>query len=735
MLQRYKASAAASLAIAIAISSAVSAPVSAQTAEDTSAPQVKTPPAAADDFHSKDNNIVVTAPYFERFELLAGTSAMTGEELSRNTRAQLGDVLTSLPGVSATSFSPGASRPVLRGYQGNRVSVLTDGIGTIDVSNTSADHAVTIDTLTAERIEVLRGPAVLLFGGQAVGGAVNVIDKRIPRAIPDEVAHVDVLAGYGSAADEWSGGASITAPVSDRFVVHVDGSYLDADDLRSGGFVLSPALRAERLEFAAEERSEGNIGEAEEAEELAALRGDIPNSYVRTWTFGSGAAFIDDGGSLGVSFGIYDTRYGVPGRPGAGHHGEEGEGTGDIIGEAEEEEEGSVSIDLRQYRFDLRGSVNMGGFFDKLNIRAGYSDYTHTEFEGDEVGTVFDSQGIEGRAELVQAETNGWRGATGIQYQIRDFAADGAEAFVPLYTTNQIGIFTLQEIQLGALELEGALRFDRTDLTSDGSPDPDNDSFFIGSRDFDVFSAALGLGYTLGNVKIGANLSRTGRAPSAEELFSNGPHIATQAFEIGDPNLDVERSWNGEAYLRYETDAASFAATVFGNRFSNFIYEVETGAEEDELPVFQYLQSKARVYGFEVEGSARLAEFGSTQVIVDGVADYVRAKISGDGPAPRIPPLRVLGGVELQNANFDLRGEVEWADDQTRVTEFETPTDGFTMVNAALTWRPWGRERNVALLLSANNIFDVTARRAASFTKDFVPLAGRDIRASVRLSF
>ena len=672
----------------------------------------------SDDFHGTDD-IVVTAPYVERLDILSGTSAISGEVLADKTRAQLGDILTSLPGVSATSFSPGASRPVLRGYQGNRVAVLTDGIGNIDASNTSADHAVTIDTLTVERIEVLRGPAVLLFGGQAVGGAVNALDKRIPRSIPDEDIHIDALAGYGSAARDWSGGASIDMPLTERVIVHLDGSYRNSDDMRSGGYVLSPNLRAEVLDFAAEEAREGHLEEASEARELADQRGQIPNSAVKSWTAGGGIAFIDEGGNLGVSYSIYDTNYGIPARPGASHaHDGEEPTAGEV----------PVTIGLRQYRFDLRGEVNMGeGLFEKLRMRAGYADYTHTEFEGDEVGTVFNSQGIEARVEFVQNDLGGWRGASGVQYQSRDLEAIGAEAFVPPNTTRQLGLFTLQEYTNGNLDAEIAIRFDTAKLRADT----------LGlSRTFNNVSAAFGLGYHIGDLKIGANISRTGRAPAVEELFSNGPHIATQAYEMGDPDLKSERAWNGELYARYETPDTAFSATLYTNRFDNFIYEAETGDIEDDLPVFQYFQNDAKVWGIEFQASQRLASFGSSDLSVDGVADYTRAKISsGGGDVPRIPPLRLLGGVELTNADFDLRGEVEFNDDQTNTAAFETPTNGFTLVNASATWRPFGRDRNIALIASANNIFDVTARRAASFTKDFVPLAGRDFRVTARVSF
>ncbi|MFN3620355.1 TonB-dependent receptor, partial [Sphingorhabdus sp.] len=528
------------------------------------------------------------------------------------------------------------------------------------------------------------------------------------------------LAGYGSAARDWSGGASVDVPITDRVIVHLDGSYRNSDDLRTGGYVLSPNLRAEVLDFAAEEASEGNLDEAAEAIELANQRGRIANSAVKTWTAAGGIAFIDDGGNLGLSYSIYDTKYGIPARPGA-EHAHEGEEEG-------EEGEAPVTIGLRQYRFDFRGEVEMGdGFFEKLRLRAGYADYTHTEFEGDETGTVFNSQGIEARAEFVQNNRDGWRGASGVQYQTRDFEAIGAEAFVPPNKSRQYGVFSLQEFNFGPLDAEVAVRFDSAELRADT----------LGlSRSFKNFSGAVGLGYHIGDLKIGVNLSRTGRAPAVEELFSNGPHIATQAFEIGNPDLKSERAWNGELYARYDTPNAAFSATIYNNRFDNFIYEAETGEVEDELPVFQYFQNDAKVWGVEFQGSKRIASFGDASVSVDGVADYTRAKISsGGGNVPRIPPLRLLGGVEVTSASFDLRGEVEWSDDQTKTAEFETPTDGFTMVNASATWRPFGRDRNIALIASANNIFDVTARRAASFTKDYVPLAGRDFRITARLSF
>lgn len=676
-----------------------------------------------DDFH-KERGIIVTAPFLQDLNILAGTSSISGDELTQELEPQIGEILTKLPGVSATSFTPGASRPVLRGFQGPRILVLNDGLGTIDVSTTSADHAVTVEPLLLERIEVLRGPAVLLFGGNALGGAVNSIDKRIPRGVPEEDFHLDILGSYATAAEERSVSGSLDVPLTSELVFHIDGSYRQTDDLDVGGFVLSPGLRAEQLAIVAEETEEGNLDEAAEAQELADLRGTIPNTATETFSFGSGLSWFGDGGMFGVSVSYFDSNYGVPERPGAEHAEEEGEEEG-------EEEEGPVTIGLEQVRVDFRGEVDLPGFFEKLRLRAAYADFEQIEFEGDEVGTVFNNQGIEGRVELVQRENSiggaQWRGASGVQYTFRDFSAIGAEAFVPPNETSQFGIFTLQELTFGKLDIEAALRYDKTDSNAPS----------LGvDRSFDAFSAAIGFGYTpVEDVKIGINFNRSERAPSPEELFSNGPHIATQAFEIGNPDFGTETSTGGEIYLRINKPNWQFAVTGYYNDIDDFLIDLPTGEEEDGLPVFQFFQNDAEFYGFEVEGSVLLARTGGFSFVADGVADFVRASLNGAGPVPRIPPLRLLGGLEAQSETINGRVEVEWFDDQERNAAFETETEGFTLVNAQISWKPLGRDGNVTLLASANNIFDVVGRRAASFTKDFAPLAGRDFRVSAKLSF
>ncbi|MDN3646591.1 TonB-dependent receptor [Pontixanthobacter aestiaquae] len=682
-----------------------------------------------DDLHdrriSPDGEIVVTAIGLTQLDVLAGTSVIEGAELQRNLDGQLGNVLAKLPGVSATGFSPGASRPVLRGFSGERVKVLNDGIGAIDASNTSDDHAVTIDPLTAERIEVLRGPAVILYGSQAIGGAVNVIDKRIPLRVPDEAFHLDTIMSADTATGLLEGGASLDVPLSDRFVVHVNGSYRNTDDIEIPGFAASDDLRADLFADAAEEEDEGELEEAEELREAANISGILPNSATETWSADLGFAFFEGESSLGAAIGIYDTVYGIPSNPDGGHHhGEEGEEDG----EEEEEGEEVVTIDLRQIRADLRGKLDLGnGFFSELNTRVGFSDYTHTEFEGAEVGTVFNVSGIEARADLIQNPTDNWRGSFGIQYYTRDFEAIGAEAFVAPNRTDQFAIFGLQEVDFGNLQLEGALRYETTDVGSQT----------LGiDRDFDAFSGAISLAYeTADGLRFGVTGSRAERAPAAEELFSNGPHIATQAFEIGDVNLTTEKAWGVEAFVRGNVGPASISFAVFQNWFDDYISLFATGQEEDDLPVFQYVQADANYFGIEGEIRYNLIDTEPLSLRAELRGDYIDAELTDGTPLPRIPALNFLGALEAEMDDFDIRGEVQWFDGQDSVAPFETATDSFTFVNASIAWRPLKNIGNITLMLQAENIFDVEGRRHSSFTKEFVPLTGRNFKVSLRSSF
>lgn len=660
-----------------------------------------TPPG---DYHvPTSQDIVVTAPFERnRADVLSSTSVLSGQDLIRDTRSTIGDTLQRQPGVSSTSFGPNASRPVLRGFQGDRIRVLTDGIGSFDVSNTSVDHAVTVNPLLAERVEVLRGPASLQFGSSAIGGVVNVIDKRIPREIPDEAVHVDAIGTYSSASSQWSGSAAADMPVSDKVVLHIDGSYLDGDDLRIGDYVLSPVVRAQAL-----------TSPNPDVRALANLRGRLRNSAGRTWDIAGGAAVITDTGSLGFALSHYESLYGVPPR----YDLDTGEGE-------------TPRLDIKQTRVDARTELDLGtGFFEKLRGRFGFADYKHAELEDDgSVGTRFFNKGLEGRLELSQAKRGAWQGAIGGQLLIRDFNVIGAEAFVPRNETIQYGAFTLQTLDFGKLKAEFGARVEHTDITSV----PVNVE-----RHFNAYSGSAGASYEIvTGWRFGVNVSHTERAPSAEELLSNGPHAGTQAYEIGNPDFRKERNFGLEGVLRGTGHNYTFEASVYYNKFKNYIFDRQTGAIEDGLPVFQSAQADATYYGFEAQATVTLARFGDWKIEADGLADYVHATIPGVGPAPRIPPLRLLGGISGTSGLFDGRIEVEHSFAQNRVAPVETTTNGYTLVNASLGVRPFGEGRKKPeILLSANNIFDVDARRHASFLKDFAPLAGRDIRVTLKASF
>ncbi|RYG65082.1 TonB-dependent receptor, partial [bacterium] len=343
-----------------------------------------------------------------------------------------------------------------------------------------------------------------------------------------------------------------------------------------------------------------------------------------------------------------------------------------------------------------------------IRFRAGYADYRHDELEEDDaIGTSFFNNGGEARLELVQATHGGWTGATGVQGLFRDFKVRGDEKFVPDTRTGQIGLFTLQSFEAGPFKAEAGGRVEHATVHARadailGNPDA--------NRSFDVYSGSIGASYqVVPGWRIGLNGSHSERAPSSEELFANGPHAGTQAFEIGDPTLTKEKSNGIEATIRGRGRGYTLNASLYHTWFDGYVYDSQTGAIEDDLPVFQTQQAKARYYGFEVEGTLDLAQIGGWKLVTDGLADYVRARIVSVGPAPRIPPLRLLGGVEAQSERLTARGEVEWTDRQDRLSAFETETSGFTLVNASLAWHPLKGNSATTITLSANNIFDVVA--------------------------
>ncbi len=669
--------------------------------------QTKSSAAPAASTPTSGSEIVVTGRRTRADDVLGEVSVVAGDTLAAAIRPTLGETLASQPGVTTSGSGPNVARPVLRGLSGDRIRILTDGIGSLDVSSSSSDHAVAINPLTADSIEILHGPAALLYGSSAIGGVVNVIDARIPRRIPAGGVSAQSIAGYATAAKERLANGEANVALGGHLVAHGDVSWTRNADLRTGGFILSKPLRRE-----AAASPDADI------RALAQLHGDLPNSDGRTFEGAGALAYVDGPLNIGASISRHTAYYGVPVRY--------------SLDPAVESER--THIDVHQTRYDVRAEVPLAGFLNQVRVRAGYSNYNHAEIAGDgSVGSRIFSKGGEARIDLVQRDRSGWGGTSGAQFvDIRQHIT-GDEQFLPPTTQRTVGLFTLQHSDLGPLRLEGGARFERNSLDAAASDVVGNPDL---RRRFATLSLSAGASYALSpQWKLGLNLARSQRAPSTEELFANGPHGGNASFQVGDPNLGIERSIGFEASIKHRSRAIDAALTLYGNRFANFLYQIPTGVIIDDLPVYQARQGQARYRGFEAQAEARLGTAGGIAWGVEGVADATLVTIKNVGPAPLIPPFRLLGAATAKRGKLGARLEVERNFAQRRNADFETPTPSFTLVNASIDWTPLAGRSNLALTLSANNIFDVEARRSTSLLKDYAPLAGRDLRVSAHFRY
>ncbi|NWG92669.1 MAG: TonB-dependent receptor [Parvularculaceae bacterium] len=674
--------------------------------------------AAAQEDVARDEIVVTASPLARSAdETIAGVSVVSGDELERSIENSIGETLRREPGISSTFFGPGASRPVIRGLGGDRISVLESGIGSIDASSTSPDHAVSGERATAERIEIVRGVSTLLYGSSAAGGVVNVFSGRIPRNLPDGGVDGAIRIG-GSTVDEGleaAGGFDIDLGKAGagNFVFHGDGAYREADDYEIQGFAESARLRA----------MEAGAGGAPQDEAF----GVVENTALKTRGGSAGLSYVMDDGFIGFSGTALNTNYGVPGA-----HGHDDAGGG--------EEEGGVTIGLKQRRVDFDGEIDAEFlFFQKTKLRIGYADYTHSEIEpSGEIGTVFANEGVEGRFELVDRSSSlgggELNGATGAQWKLRDFSAIGEEAFVPPTKSRQLGVFTMKEYAVGAWRFELGGRYENTRHRAPG---------LSAERKFDAFSVSAGIGFEPSDdVFVGVTGLRTERAPSTEELFSNGPHLATGVFEVGDPTLGKETARGVEATLRFgDGDAWSFGVNGFYTSYRDFIFENATGLDADVdgelIPIYAFAATDAAFKGFEAELDAELFRLGPFHVHGHAAADYVRATAdaAATGNLPRIPPFTGLFALEAKSDRLEFRGEIDHALAQRKVGFDELPTDRYTIYNLYFSWRPMGADGPVAVRLAAMNLSNEDARLHTSFLKDIAPLPGRNIKASLQGSF
>ncbi len=656
---------------------------------------------------TQPEEIIVTSSALRETALQVAqpASVLGGDALRRQIATSLGETLSAELGVSATYFGPSSSRPVIRGLGGERVLMLHDGVSALDVSSLSQDHAVAVESVLADQIEILRGPATLLFGSGAVGGVVNVVDGRIPTLFSDDADRGSVEVRGDTAADERTAVGRLELGTQ-SIRVHVDGFRRETANVSIPGYALTQAERAEHLQ--------------EHPDETFA-RGTLAGSDSKTHGGAFGVSAGSASGFVGLSIGRYDTNYGVP--VAHEHAGEADEG-----GEDPDADHG-LRIDMRQDRYDLKAERALAtGPWQRLRLRASYNDYEHRELEGEEVGTVFEQNGIDVRGNIDHGEIAGWRGTLGVQFLTADFEAIGEEAFVPPSLTRQVALFAFEQRDFGSLSIELGARAENQRIDPDGP---------MHEYDETAYSVSSGLIWRFTDAhSLAANVTRSQRHPQSVELYASGPHLAISRFELGEQSLTKETAGTLDLTLhRHSEHGIHWSVSAFFNDFSDYIYAFQTDAEEDELRVFQYTQADAELYGFEGEITFPLYKAAGTHFELRVASDYVRGRLEEGGNLPQIPPLRY--GIELhyERGPLHLGLETYHYSRQDDVGPNERDTASYTMLDADLSYRLQVGSAEVLLFLRGSNLLDEEARRHASPLKELAPLPGRSLHAGIRAEF
>lgn len=637
--------------------------------------------------------VVVTANPLgsDLVDMVPPVSVIAGERLLLDMQPTLGEIARTLPGVNSTYYGPNASRPVIRGLEGDRIRVLSNGLGMFDASGTSVDHAVALDTLTLKRVEVVRGPATLLYGATAVGGVVNAIDYRIPYE-PMTGPEGAVELRYGSAATEKAASGYLEFGTTQGLQFHVDGFKRRTDDLKIPGYAYSPQLRAT---LPADDQ--GPVG-------------SLPNSASDSDGGSFGVAYTGGQGFVGASYTQFDTDYGTVAEP-------------------------DVTIRLRQQRVNVAGEWRAPmAAIKSVAVKFAQSDYRHTEFEGADAGTVFTSKGYEGRIDVAHEKLGPFEGVVGLQMLDFDFAALGAEAFLPNTTTRNHALFAFEQMRFDPVTLQFGLRYDNTRVAAEAG-----ESFGpADSRTFGTTSASLGALLDLRkDYVLAASIVYTQRPPNYQELYADGPHVATGLFEIGDRSLPVEKSVGIDIALRKQGEGWTGSVGYFYNRFSDYVALLNTGEVDDELPVYRYAAVGRAVFqGVEAEASVDLGRRagGSWQLDVQG--DWLRATDESTGqPLPRISPVRFGASLAYTRDQWNARLDVQRVQAQDRVAPQELPTSGYTMLDASLTYRWPGDRFNVLAFVKGVNLLNEDARNHVSTIVNIAPMAARGVVAGLRGTF
>ena len=616
-------------------------------------------------------------------------------EIAATPGANLADSLQYRPGIAGSTFSPGANRPIIRGLDNTRVRVQENGIGSHDVSALSEDHAVPIDPFAADQIEVIRGPATLRYGSQAIGGVVSATNDRIPEFVPRRGFTATMKGGLGSVDDSADGAFKVTAGAG-NFAVHADAFKRHAGDYDTP-------------------------------------QGRMPNSFVDNEGFSVGSSYVGSSGFMGVSFTRYDALYGIA--------------------------NGESRIDMNQDKVQSRGEWRVNGAgIEAIRYWFGHSDYTHSEIENEtgDVGTLFTNKEHEGRVEAqhlpVMTPFGELRGAIGTQFGHRNVSStsfEGASLLEPA-KTKSVAAFLFEELQITKrLTLQGAARIENTEVKGVGAGDPDNPtgSDISVARTFIPFSASAGIRYEL---PMGVVARLTGqyveRAPADAELLSKGVHEATATFEIGNPFLTKEKAQTFEIGFRKSTGALRFDTAAYYTKFDGFIFKQGGAVRCDpdgtcavnpalELQRIIFEQRDAQFYGVELGGQLDIGRVWRGTWGIDGQYDFVRATFedAGGGNVPRIPPHRAGAGVYYRDASWFARVGFLHAFDQNEIGEGETPTKGYTLLNADLAYtlklQPLaGVAQEMTIGLKGENLLDDDVRNHVSFRKEEVLQPGRTVR-------
>ena len=642
---------------------------------------------------------VITANPLGSEQLAAPSTVLEGDELTLQQQGSLGETLNRQPGVSSSYFGPGASRPIIRGLDGDRIRLLRNGVGALDASSLSYDHAVPLDPVNVERIEIVRGPAALLYGGNAIGGVVNSFDNRIPTAAIEGIHGAGELR-YGGADTTRSSAGKLEAG-DGTFALHLDANSRQFNDLKIPGYARSR--------------------HAAESEDGDGKKGRLGNSDGRQDGGAVGGSYTWDDGYAGLSYSHYDSNYGSP---------------------AEE----AVRIRMQQDHYAFASELrNLQGPFSSIKLNAGYTDYQHREIEGGETGTTFKNKGYEARVEARHQPLGPLDGVVGAQVNRNEFSALGEEAFVPQTDTNSGALFILEELQATErlkLSLGGRLEHTTVDPDSKG-----NERFARAdqSSSFTAGSLSSGAVHTLTPIwSLAATLGYTERAPTFYELYANGAHVATGTYEVGDAKLSKEKAVSSDLALRFDNGTHKGSVGVFYSHFSNYIGLLGSGRTLDEdgeedangIPEYTYSGVRARFAGIEAQDHWTLGESTYGKFALELSGDYTRAKNLDNGEAlPRIAPLRLNTGLLWERDRWQARLDVQHAASQGQVPDNESGTHGYTTLGASAGYRfDIGGSQWLAFV-KGENLTNQTVRYASSILRDIAPAAGRGVEVGLRTTF